>query len=108
MEIALNFDVPTFNSGHLALRPLLERLGCYCGPLTRKFLSQYDINRVWLAEHKADQLVKKRRRALQYNIVELEEHSINEEGETYCAGGLIAVLDTSKYHCVYMLCPSMH
>ena len=36
--------------------------------------------------HKADQLVKKGRQALQYNKVELEELSINEEGETYCAG----------------------
>ena len=87
MDIALNFDVLTFNSGHLALRPLLERLGCYCGLLTCQFLSQRDINRVWLAEHKADQLVKKRRQALQYNIVELEEQSIYEEGETYCAVG---------------------
>ena len=86
MEIALNFDVLTFNSGHLALWPLLERLGCYCGPLTRQFLSQNDINRVWLAEHKADQLVKKSRQALQYNIVELEGQSINQVGETYCAG----------------------
>ena len=77
MEIALNFDVLTF---------LLE-LGCYCGPLTRQYLSQHDINRVWLEEQKADQLVKKRRQALQYNIVEQEEQSINEEGETYCAGG---------------------
>ena len=51
---------------------------------------------------------EERRQALQYNRVELEEQSINEEGETYCAGGLIEVLDTSKYHCVYVLCPSMH
>ena len=87
MEIALNFAVLTFNSGLLALRPLLELLGCNCGPLTRQFLSQHDISRVCLAEHKADQLMKKRRQALQYNIVELEEQSINEEGETYCAGG---------------------
>ena len=35
---------------------------------------------------KADQLVKKRRQAPQYNRVELEEQSIKEEGETYCAG----------------------
>ena len=34
----------------------------------------------------ADQLVKKRRQALQYSRVELEEQSIYEEGETYCAG----------------------
>ena len=87
VEIALNFDVLTFNSGHLALRPLLVQLGCYCGPLTHQFLSQCDINQVWLAEYKADQLVKKRRQALQYNIVELEEQSIN---------------------CVYLLCSSMH
>ena len=100
VEIALNFDVLTFNSGHLALRPLLERLGCYCGPLTCKFLSQHDINRVWLGEHKVDKLVKKRRQALHYNIVELGEQSINEEGEIYCAGGLIDVLDTSKYQCM--------
>ena len=31
---------------------------------------------------KADQLVKKRRQALQYNRVELEGQSINKEGET--------------------------
>ena len=69
------------------MRSLLEQLGCYCGPLTCQFISQHDINHVWLAEHKADQLVKKRRQALQYNIVELEEQSINEVGEIYCAGG---------------------
>ena len=53
---------------------------------------------------KADQLVKKRRQALQYNRVELEDQSINEEGETYCGGGLIEVLDTSKYHCACVCC----
>ena len=30
--------------------------------------------------------VEERRKALQYNLVELEEQSINEEGMTYCAG----------------------
>ena len=98
------------------MRPLLKQLGCYCGPLTRQFLSQRDINRVWLAEHKADQLVKKRRQALQYNIVELEEQSINEKWETYCAGGgggggLIDVLDNSKYTvcmCCTQACIEVH
>ena len=38
---------------------------CLCGRLTRQFLSRRDMNHVWLAEYKVDQLVKKRRLALQ-------------------------------------------
>ena len=43
--------------------------------------------------------MKKRRQALQYNRVELEEQSISK-GRLIVLGGLIEVLDTSKYHCV--------
>lgn len=87
VSIAVDLAVMTFNSGKVSLQSLLDRLGLGYGPLTSNFFQSQDDNRVWLAEWKSSDLVKKRRQAMRLDRVELEERLVEEEGVPYEAGG---------------------
>ena len=52
--------------------------------LTMHFLTSHDEYRIWLAEWKTMEVVK-RRRAMMLDRVTLEQHQV-EEGPTYAAG----------------------
>ena len=84
VQIAVDLAVITFNSGQGALRGLLQRLKFYCGPSTVKFLAGTDDVRVWMAEYKGKELVKKRRQQMRLDRVILEEE---QDGGDYDPGG---------------------
>ena len=77
----------TFNFRKESLRSLFDRLGSSCGSLTTNFFPSQDDNRVWLAEWKSSDLVKKRRQAMRLDWVALEERMAEEEGVPFEAGG---------------------
>ena len=87
VSIAVDLAVMTFNSGKVSLRSLFDRLGLSYGSLTSNFFQSQDDNRVWLAEWKSSDLVKKRRQAMMLDRVALEERLVEEEGVPYEAGG---------------------
>lgn len=60
VEIAANMAVITFNSGREAQKGVLERLHLHCGPTTEAFLHTSDEVRIWHAEFKGKELIKKR------------------------------------------------
>ena len=64
VEIATNLAVITFNSGQGVLKGLLQRLNFHCGSTTLTFLHNRDDFRIWHAEYKGKELVKKRRRQI--------------------------------------------
>ena len=86
VEIAANLAVITFNSGKEALKPVLERLHLHCGSLTESFLHGSDEVRIWQAEYRGKELVKKRRRQMRLDRVILEEEQVAAEGVQYEAG----------------------
>ena len=64
VSIAVDLAVITFESGKVSLRSLFDHLGLSCRSLTSNFFQSQDDNRVWLAEWKSSELVKKRRQAM--------------------------------------------
>ena len=86
VEIAVDLAVITFNSGQGALRGLLQRLNFKLSPTILKFLDSKDDTRVWEAQHKGKELVKKRRRQMRLDRVSLHENLVAAEGPTYGAG----------------------
>ena len=79
VSIAVDLAVMTFTFGKESLQSLFDRLGSSSGSLTSNFFQSQDNNRVWLAEWKSSNLVKKRRQALRLDRVALEEDLV--EGE---------------------------
>ena len=86
MEIAVDLAVITFNSGHQAWKGLLQRLYYELGPTLEVFLRSKDELRVWMAEYKQAELVKKRRRQMRLDRVMLDEEQVAAEGVTYSPG----------------------
>lgn len=87
VETAVNFAVITFNSGMKALLPLFDQLGYHYGPSTSSFLKNKDVARLWTAEYKDKELVKKRRRAMRLDRVIAEEENVEAEGGPSYASG---------------------
>ena len=85
VEIAVDLAVVTFNSGQGALRTLLQRLNFHCGPTVMKYLDSIDDTRIWMAEFKGKELVK-RRHQMRLDRVALDEEIRAAEGPTYEAG----------------------
>ena len=73
VEIASNLAVITFNSGQGALKGLLQRLNFHCGSTTLTFLHNKDDFRIWQAEYKGKELVKKRRYQMHLDRVITED-----------------------------------
>ena len=88
VEIAVNLAVITFNSGMIALTPLLYELGYHYGSTTSSFLTSKDNSRIWLSVYKDKELVKKRRRAMRLDRVVTEEAYIEAEGGPSYGSGL--------------------
>lgn len=63
VEIAVDLAVVTFNSGHNAWKDLLQKLDYDLGPTLLTFLSSKDETRVWMAEYKQQELIKKKQTA---------------------------------------------
>ena len=70
MEIATYLAVITFNSGKEALQNVLEELHLPCGSTTQSYFQEQDKERIWHADHKGKELVKKRRRQMQLTTEE--------------------------------------
>ena len=70
----------TFNSGHGAW------LKYGLGPTLLKFLDSKDKLRLWMAEYKQKELVKKHRRQMQLDSMILDEEHVSAEGITYSSG----------------------
>lgn len=87
VEIAANLAVITFNSGRGALKDVMKRLHIHCGPTTEAFLCSSDDVRVWQAEYKGKELVKKRRRQMRIDRVMTEEEQLRAGGVQYEPGG---------------------
>ena len=66
VEIAVDMAVIASNSDHEAWRGLLEQLKYGLGPTLLKFLDSKDELWVWMAEYKQKELVKKRRRQIDW------------------------------------------
>lgn len=86
VALAVDLAVIAFNSGQGALKGLLDRLGYHYGPTTLSFLQKKDDHRIWLAEYKGKELVKKRRRQMRLDQVMTEEEQASAEGTSYEAG----------------------
>ena len=87
VEIAANLAVITFNSGRGALKNVLARLNLHCGPTPEAFLYNSDEARVWHAEHRGKELVKKRRRQTRMQRVTNEQEQLRVGGVQYDPGG---------------------
>ena len=86
VEIAVNLAVINFNSGQESLTGLFQRLDLSCGPTTMKYLHSKDEDRVWIADYKARELVKKRRK-IRLDRVVIEEEQAEAEWVMYSPGG---------------------
>ena len=80
VEIATHLAVITFNSGKEAFQTVLEELRLPCGSTTLSYLQELDKERIWQAEHKGKELVKKRQRQVQLDRVTTEEEQLAAEG----------------------------
>ena len=86
VEIAVHMAEVTFSSGHGAWKGLLERLKYGLGSTLLKFLDSKDELRVWIAEYKQKELVRKCRRQMWLDRVILDEEHVSAEGVTYSSG----------------------
>lgn len=86
VEIASNMAVLTFNSGLGALKDVLKQLHMPCGLMTETYLKTTDDYRIWQAEYKGRELVKKRRRQMRLDRVVTEQEQLEAEGVQYEAG----------------------
>ena len=86
VELAANLAVLAFNSGRESLKQVLERLQLPCGPSTEAYLQAVDSLRVWSAEYKEEELVKKRRQQMRLDRVVTEEEQVAAEGVQYGPG----------------------
>ena len=84
VEVTTYLAVMSFNSGRHSLKGVLERLHLPHGPSTEAYLRATDDLRVWCAEYKGQELVKKRRRQMQLDRVTTE--FLSAEGLLYAAG----------------------
>jgi hypothetical protein len=84
VETAVNLAVITFNSGQGALRGLMKRLGFGEAQTMLKYLDSRDDYRIWKAEYKGNELIKKRRRQMRLDRVALEEQ---QAPTNYIPGG---------------------
>jgi hypothetical protein len=87
VEIAAYMAVLTFNSGHGALKDVLELLRIPYGPTVEAYLKSTDDTRIWQAQYKGRELVKKRRRQMRLDRVTTEQEQLEAEGVQYEAGG---------------------
>ena len=72
VEIAVSLAVITFISGQEALKGLFDRLGYRYTPTLAQFLRSKDDVRIWMAEHREKELVKKRRQQMRLDRVSLK------------------------------------
>lgn len=84
VEIAVDLAVITFNSGQGALKGLLQRLKYGLGPT---LVNSKDDTRIWEADYKGRELVKKRRQ-MRLDSVSIHEQQVSAEGPTYIPGFL--------------------
>ena len=87
VEIATNLAVLTFNSGKGALKSVLQFLCLPVSPTTEAYFTSSDDTRIWQAEYKGRELVKKRRRQMRLDRVTTEQEQLEEEGVQYDPGG---------------------
>lgn len=86
VEIAVSLAVITFNSGQESLKGLFQRLGYKYTPTLAHFLRSKDETRIWMANYRGRELVKKRRQQMRLDRVHLEEEMKEAEGTTYSSG----------------------
>ena len=75
-----------FNLGMKLFATLLQRMGHECKPSTLQYLSEMNNKRIYRAEVKDQEAVKRRRRAMRIDRLALMEQQVAEEGVTYGAG----------------------
>ena len=78
--------VMVLNLGMKPFATLLQLMGHECNPSTLQYLSEMNDKRVYRAEVKDQEAVKRRRRAMRIDRVSLMERQVAEEGVTYGAG----------------------
>ena len=71
-----------FNSGMKWFATLLQRMGHDCNPNTLQYLCEKDDRRIYQAEVKNQEAVKRRRRVMRID----RERQVAEEGVTYGVG----------------------
>lgn len=86
VNIAVSLAVITFNSGHGELKGLFEQLSYRCTSTMEHFFKSKDDTRIWMANYREKELVKKRRQQMRLDRVSLQENQEEAEGKTYGAG----------------------
>ena len=96
VEIAVSLAVITFNSGQEALKGLFARLSYMYTPTVAHFLKSKDDTRIWMAEYREKELVRKRRQQMRLNRVSLQQEQKEAEGVTYNPGDLVIYLFSNE------------
>ena len=75
-----------FNFGVKPFATLLQCMGHECNPSTPQYLSEMNDKRIYRAEVKDQEAVKRWRRVMRIDRVSLMDQQVAEEGVTYGAG----------------------